>query len=214
MPRIVEGFVALVMPLRDVLILVLGALITLLSTLLVQDRRAKDELRAKILSGTMTRLAELEDLIALLATQAGLESLEPLMVMLAGSPAQSAWRDKMSPALERLSVLAHTFRRYQNLTTAIVGLVYAGNNVLSATLPPFFQSDPKEPADRGSALAEKQQRLGQAIIRIQIVVDRIIENDLRSDLTFGNRLRAAGSKVIIRLAPWLRRRKRGAPGAA
>ncbi len=209
-----ENLAALVASLRDVLLLVLGALITLLSTLLVQTRRAKDELRVRIFAGTVERLAELDDLVAKLDTHLGLQSVVPLMATIASSsnPAYSGpsrWSNEVDSAVARLKGLVHSFRRYPVLTLSVFTFVDAAERVFHlASLPPLFPDDAKTPDDRVAALHTGQIDLHNSTRRVQEVVDRIIANDLRSDLSFSGRMVAAIRTPLARFQVWWEGRQR------
>jgi hypothetical protein len=192
MVGVFENVASLIDPIRELLILILGALLSLLGTLLVQSRRAKDDLRVRILSGTVARLTELEDLVAKIATQLGMGAVRPLMTLWTSTPANSEWSEELFSAVTRLKVLIHSFRRYPMLTKSVLDLVTTTEDALhTVTLGPLFPGEPTEPKQRASVLFSKQAQLAEGISSVNQLIDRIIANDLRSDRTFGARMRAA-----------------------
>ena len=195
-----ENVANLIAPIRDVLLLILGALVTLLSTLLVQHRRAKDDLRVKVLSGTVERLTQVEDLVALIFTELGRESIKPLM-MAATAPLGFPSRQtrELEAAATKLKLLAHSFRRYPLLTDSVLYLVRATEEILSTTtmtslgLPSLAPTKEDEVEERARKLDKLQTKVSVYTFTTHLLIDRIIAADLRTDQTlpmrFGRQVR-------------------------
>lgn len=190
-----ENVASLVAPLRDVLLLILGALISLLGTLLVQDRRVKDELRVRIRSGTVERLTEVENLVALIFTRLGRESVWPLMIVSASLTSPSPEVDELDAAAARLKVLVHSFRRYPFLVLFMGQLATTVEKILGE----FITAWTKEPGKRASNLPYLQTEVNHFTRVLHRLIDRIIATDLRTDLTLPLRVKRFARRLIVPL---------------
>ena len=195
-----ENVANLTAPIRDVLLLILGAIVSLVGTLIVQNRRAKDELRLKIQATTVTRLAKLEDLVARIVTQLGWDANLPLMVVAGKSPLwPSPQSEELDSAAEELTVLAHSFRRFPFLTSFIGQLVEVVRKLLSE---PLMASD-VQPEVRMRDLLDLQKEISHLTRVIDRVVDQINATHLRTDLTWHLRIK----RFWGRLTSWLRKQR-------
>lgn len=186
MPGSFDNVATLVAPLRDVLLLVLGALVTLLSTLIVQHKKAGDELRVRILSGTVERLAQVEDLVALILTQLGRQSFKPLMMALGSPGFPSPETAELEAAAAKLKLLVHSFRRYPMLTVFVFELVRATENLLHVITTGSLLGG----EELAKELVSLQDKVSTDARVIHNLIDRITDTGLRTDLTLPARVEA------------------------